>query len=235
MGTSKVMVSDVKIADNRERLKVGMNHQTVKWLPILMYHRVVDSVEQPDPYHISISTTDFEAQMSYLKSHSFEAIHLTDVPLAISNGSPWKKPVAITFDDGYLDTYTHAYPLLNKYGLSGTVMLVSGHIGGKNTWDYGKAEPTSLLSMSEIRDMEAGGMQFGSHGATHMPLTEMMPSEIKSELVDSKASLEDLLGHEVSTLAYPFGRSTDEMSEIAQRRNASPAGHTLFLGKLGHF
>ncbi len=222
----KTMASDKEVAEGHQK--------TVRWLPVLMYHRVVDSIAQPDPYHVCISAADFEAQMAYLSGRGFQAIHLGEVPLAASDRSPWKKPVAITFDDGYLDTYTHAYPILNKYGLTATVMLVSDHIGGKNSWDYGKAESTRLASMDEIREMERGGIRFGSHGASHTSLTEMSLQQAQRELVDSKAKLEDMLGHEVPTLAYPFGRSTRDICKIAQKAGYVAAcgieqrAHTLF-------
>lgn len=189
---------------------------SMSWLPVLMYHRVVGVVDRPDPHYLYISTADFEAQMAYLHERGYQAIPLDDVPSAMAQQPPRKKPVAITFDDGYQDTYTHAFPILKKYGMMATVMLVSDCIGGRNVWDEGKAESAPLLSLDEIREMQKSGMRFGAHGAVHASLPDIGAEGARCELAGSKARLEALLGQEVSTLAYPFGRSTPEVCRIAE-------------------
>ena len=190
--------------------------QPLKWIPVLMYHRVVEDFSAPDPNFINISIADFESQMAYLSERGYQAISLDDVPMAVSDHSTWKNPVAITFDDGYQDTYTHALPILKKYGLIATVMLVSDCIGGRNTWDVGKAESAQLLSIDEIRTLAQSDMHFGAHGATHSSLPDLSVAEARNELARSKAALESLLGHEIATLAYPYGRSNPEICRIAE-------------------
>src|SRR5262249_51405083 len=76
------------------------------WMPVLMYHRVVERVQGSDPHHLNISASDFDKQMSYLKGRRYDVISLDQVPLAISDESPWSNPIAISFDDGYKDNYT---------------------------------------------------------------------------------------------------------------------------------
>jgi peptidoglycan/xylan/chitin deacetylase (PgdA/CDA1 family) len=115
-----------------------------------------------------------------------------------------------------MDTYTNAFPVLEKYGLTGTVLLVSGHIGGTNTWDHGEVPITSLLGPSEIREMAERGMGFGSHTVSHKPLTELSYKEARSEIADSKCALEDMLGKEMRALCYPYGRSNPYIREITQ-------------------
>jgi peptidoglycan/xylan/chitin deacetylase (PgdA/CDA1 family) len=187
----------------------------VKWLPVLMYHRVVDIADRPDPFQINVRATDFEAQLAYLRRRGYQSIGLDEVPLAVSDASPWRKPIAITFDDGYRDNYTHALPLLKKYGHTATIMLVSERIGGRNDWDLGMAESAPLLCLEEIREMERSGIRFGAHTATHPSLPDISLEQVRSELAGSKLKLEQLLGHEVSTLAYPYGRYTPEVCRIA--------------------
>jgi len=187
-----------------------------KWVPVLMYHRVVDVVDAEDSHYLRISTAGFDAQMAYLASHGYQAIALDDVPVAASSHSSWRRPVAITFDDGYLDTYTHAFPILKKYGMTATIMLVSDCIGGENSWDQGKAKSVPLLSVDEICELRKGGMLFGAHGATHLSLPDVGSDEVWRELAGSKSKLESLLGQEVTTLAYPYGRATPEICRIAQ-------------------
>jgi peptidoglycan/xylan/chitin deacetylase (PgdA/CDA1 family) len=195
------------------------------WLPVLMYHRVVDQVQSAGPCHINILTADFDAQMAYLKERGYQAISLDMVPVAISNRSMWSRPVAISFDDGYLDNYTHAFPILQKYGLVATIMLVSDRLGGRNEWDAGKFEPAELLSLDKVREMEQHGIHFGAHTATHPSLSDVGVARAQRELMLCKGNLEQMLGHEISTLAYPYGRSTPHVW-----RAAAELGYTAAFG-----
>ncbi len=184
-------------------------------LPVLMYHRVVEEVRPPNAFNTQISVGHFDAQMRYLRDHGYDSIGLEDVPHAIRNGSRRRKIVAISFDDGYRDTYSHAWPILKKYGLTATVMLVTDCIGGHNRWDYGKTEMVPLLSVGEIREMDQAGLSFRAHGRRHLSLPELPVVEAQNELAGSKRALEDLLGREISTFAYPYGRSSPTVCRLA--------------------
>ncbi len=192
--------------------------ETVPWLPILMYHRVVPRVEGPDPHNLKVSTSDFDAQMKYLKDRGYQSVYLDELGTAAGNGfSFWTKPVIITFDDGYRDTFTNALPILKKYQLGATVLLVSARIGGSNLWDLGRAEASPLVGLDEIREMAKHGIRFGAHSATHRPLTELNTEEAYREIAGSKAALEDMLGCDVGVFSFPHGRSTPEHSQMARQ------------------
>ena len=205
-----------------------------KWIPVLMYHRVVEAAHEPDPHFLNITVAHFTEQMAYLHDHGYQSIALDDVPLAVGDHSSWTKPVAITFDDGYQDTFTHALPILREQGLSATVMLVSDRIGGHNTWDQGKTASTPLLSIHEIHALAGAGITFGAHTARHPSLPDVSLEVVRQELAGSKTKLEALLGHEVSTLAYPYGRTTPEICRLAEEVGYSAAfgvdqhAHSLF-------
>ena len=207
-----------KIQSSASDPERGREEGKIPWLPILMYHRVVDErPENSDPYQLVISPADFEDQIRYLVEKGYQSIHLDDVPEAVKDGRPrWKKPVVITFDDGYLDTYTNAFPILRKYGVKATVMLVSNLIGSTNTWDREWAETVPLLTLNEIKEMSRHGISFGSHGTNHKSLTDLSAEEAWEDISGSKAELEALLGDEVRTFAYPFGRSVPEHSDMAK-------------------
>ena len=90
----------------------GSLQRGFRWMPILMYHRVVEPEDLVHADEYSVSTTQFAAQMKYLADRGYESIYLDDVPDAIGEQRPRsRKPVAITFDDGYQDTYANAYPI----------------------------------------------------------------------------------------------------------------------------
>jgi peptidoglycan/xylan/chitin deacetylase (PgdA/CDA1 family) len=203
------------MTDSLARNREPSSRRARRWLPVLMYHRVIDRVGSPDPWRVNVSTADFSAQMGYLGARGYQTISLDDVPLAASPESPWRKPVAITFDDGYRDTLTHALPILKKHRFTATIMLVSDCIGKHNAWDGGRAEPAPLLSLAEIQELRQEGMRYGSHTATHPLLPEIDSAAVRSELAGSKAKLEELLGVPIRALAYPYGRSTPEVRRIA--------------------
>ena len=199
-------------------IEEARREETVPWLPILMYHRVVPRVEGPDPLRLKVSMSEFDAQMRYLKDRGYQSVYLDDLAVAASNGdSPWTKPVIITFDDGYRDTFTNALPILKKYQLGATVLLVSAHVGGSNLWDLGGAEASPLVGLDEIREMAMNGIRFGAHGVTHRRLTELSAEEAYGEIAGSKAALEDMLGCDVGAFAFPHGRSTPAHSEMARQ------------------
>lgn len=208
----------------------------VPWLPILMYHRVVDRVEGPDPYRICVTASDFETQMKYLHDRRYQAISVEDVARATADGEwPWTKPVIITFDDGYMDNYTFAFPVLKKYRLSASIMLVTSSIGGTSEWDEeSDFKGSPMLGMDEINEMATYGITYGSHSLTHRYLTELDDDEVWKELVESKAVLEALTGSEINTFCYPFGRSTPRLHDLVKQAGYSAAigtshgEHTLF-------
>ena len=169
----------------------GDRSQRRKWLPILMYHRVVDEIEEADPYHVYITTENFEAQMRYVHDRGYQSISLEDAVAASGHHeSNWSKPIVITFDDGYMDTYTKAFPILQKYGLNATVPLVSGHIGGYNLWDKGTVIQTPILTQTEIQEMARYGFTFASHTVNHKPLTSLNDDEAYKEIAESKTAIE---------------------------------------------
>ncbi len=185
-----------------------MQNRTEKlpWFASVMYHRVVESVIGPDPYHLSISVDDLDSQLRYLKDKGYRSVDAqTALDDAVSNPEQSRRNVVLTFDDGYLDFMTHALPLLNKHGFTATMMLISDRIGGTNVWDEGKAEQVPLMSVADIREARAAGISFGSHSKTHPPLGRIDEEEARSEVIDSKSALEDILGEPVKIFTFPYG------------------------------
>lgn len=181
------------------------------WLPILIYHRVTDEVGG-----LCVAPIVFEQHLDYLKKQGYVGVCLNQIADALEGKSVLpKRAVAITFDDGYLDNYSQAWPLLQKYGYNATIFLISNFVGLDNRFD--RVKPTSsvpLMNESQIKEMAAGGIEFGSHTANHKALTELAEQERQSELEDSRKALGVLLNKEVSSFAYPYSR-VDENCEFA--------------------
>jgi len=131
----------------------------------------------------------------------------------------------ITFDDGYLDTYANAFPVLQDVGFSATVFLVSGFVGKFSRWElYRKVR---LMDWFQAIEMSKYGISLQSHTCTHPDLTTISDKSVIQELKESKSTIEDKLGKPVYYLAYPYGMSNSQiinMTENAGYRGAFTAG-----------
>jgi peptidoglycan/xylan/chitin deacetylase (PgdA/CDA1 family)/GT2 family glycosyltransferase len=117
-----------------------------------------------------------------------------------------REKLLLTFDDGYDNLYTELLPAVREFRLKPLVFLVANQIGGTNVWDQERGgRVRMLLSLDQIREMAAAGVEFGSHTLTHPWLPSVDDHRLLREVRDSKLRLEDLLGVEVPCFAYPFG------------------------------
>jgi peptidoglycan/xylan/chitin deacetylase (PgdA/CDA1 family) len=122
------------------------------------------------------------------------------------------RELVLTFDDGYDDFYTEVFPLIESHGLKPLVFLPAGRIGDENRWDQAVGlRARRLLDAAQIRELRRHGVRFGSHTLTHPLLVRIDDAQLRRELVESKRRLEDLLGDEVNTLAYPYGATNQRV------------------------
>lgn len=167
-------------------------------LPILMYHRVqevpagsTDVVLQ----NLSVPPRAFREQVDLLTQLGVEAATMDDVLDYLYARRPVpRRAVALTFDDGYDNTYTQAFPILRAAGLRATVYVITGLVGspGYLTWD-------------QLRELAGQGWNVQSHSATHPDLRALAPAELQRQLRESRTAIERELGRPVSHLAYPAG------------------------------
>ena len=128
-----------------------------------------------------------------------------------------EKRLVLTFDDGYAHLTGCLPQLIEKYGLTPVVFVPTAYLGRSNTWDYSNLFRTdSHLDRAGIKKLSAAGVEFGSHGHSHQPLTRLSDSAAGEELSRSKQILEDITGKEVAMLSYPFGRVDRRIIDAAQ-------------------
>ena len=160
---------------------------------VLNYHKI-------DNMHISLSVKpeDFERQMKYLTEHNFHSITPQELYAALVDGAELpENPVLITFDDGYMDNYTNAYPILKKYGLKATIFVITGFLD--------RAQP-GYFTWGQAAEMEASGLiNIESHTVTHTSLADLTEEQVKMVLERSKNDIERRLCKQVDILAYPTG------------------------------
>lgn len=178
-------------------------------VPILLYHHVSESIDT----QYNVHPDQFAAQMQWLYDHGYTTVTIADVANAIKKGGELPaRPVVLTFDDGYLDVYQNAYPILEQYDFIATFYIIA------NTVDT-----TGNLNTRKLQKLIASGWEIGSHSMTHANLTA--DSDWNYEIIDSRALLEDKLDTEIFTFAYPYGRVNDELK--AYTRNA---GYSAAVG-----
>ena len=176
-------------------------------IPILMYHSISDEPESGHPYFwINSSPDRFAQHMKYLHNNDYQIIGLSQaVELIRSPGAPsgpdmgaggrnsqqvpqpiQPKYVVLTFDDGYLDFYTRAFPVLQSYGFTATAFLPTSYIDGRRPGLRGKEH----LNWDQVRELHTAGIDFGSHTVNHPQLHNLKPEEIDYELRESKKTVE---------------------------------------------
>lgn len=180
-------------------------------IPILMYHQVTP---QPLPTFRKyvVLPEAFTVQMKWLALMGYSTITL-DRLLEHRNGraSLPRRPVIITFDDGFRDCVEHAVPVLQAYGFTAIFYLVAGLVGKTSGWlRHSLGLDLPLLDWAAARRLEMEGHACGAHSMTHPHLADLSAAACRDELREARRVLEYQLGHEVRHMAYPYG-SFNEM------------------------
>jgi glycosyltransferase involved in cell wall biosynthesis/peptidoglycan/xylan/chitin deacetylase (PgdA/CDA1 family) len=186
-------------------------------LPVFLYHHV----GPPRPGTISdltISPKEFERQVRWLSRRGFVGIRPCDWRRWLRDGTGLPdKPILFTFDDGYADIADYALPVLRRYGFSAAVYIVTGQLGGTNAWDEVQGSGSHrLMTVEQIRDWAAKGIEFGAHSRTHPDLRTLSISELAAEISGSKNDLASVLGAPVVSFAYPYGELSEAVSEAVR-------------------
>src|SRR5208282_4673205 len=171
-------------------------------IPILMYHSIADENEAGvHPYYrTSTAPSVFADQMENLHQAGFSVIGLSEAVGCFRERETTRKSVVITFDDGFRDFYSNAFPILNRYGFTATMFVPTAHIGENRLKFKGK----ECLTWDEVRELQKYGISFGSHTVTHPQLRDCDPHSIEEEITVSKQTIEQKLGCAIQSFAYPY-------------------------------
>lgn len=176
------------------------------FLPILMYHSISNDPEyRRHPYHwLNTSPTVFREQMQFLAMNNFSVISLEEAIQIFKNRHSYNsKIIALTFDDGYQDFLTEAFPILNEFGFKATVFLPTSFIGKNRLFFNNKP----CLTWSEVKQLYEHKIRFGSHTVNHPKLLKLNKTEILNEINLSKRSIENILSDEIQSFSYPYALS----------------------------
>lgn len=192
-------------------------------VPILTYHYVANNPNPKDTARdaLSVSPDKFESQMEYLSKNGFTPISL-DTLFAIfsKKAAAPSKPIVLTFDDGYDNFYTIAFPILRRFNFHAVSFISTGLIGG-----------SYYMNWNQIKAIQSSGLvTFEDHTVTHANLVTLSFSNALKQMQDSKNILQSETGYPVNFIAYPFG-STNNSVQFAARKAGFIGGLGTWYGK----
>ncbi len=169
-------------------------------LPILTFH-ALDNRKSV----LSFSPALYRDAIRKLHEEGRKCVALSQVVRCLNQGMALPEhSFAVTFDDGYQSVYEHAFPVLREHNMTATVFLMIGDTSAQLD-RLPMLNGRSMLSWNEIREMREAGIEFGAHTLTHPHLPHLPPEEIEREMRESKDVIEQRIGSEVDSFAYPFG------------------------------
>jgi len=196
-------------------------------VPILMYHHI--SSQPPlaqSQVGLTVSDEDFAAQLAYLAAHGYHAVRLVDLFNNLYYRRPLPdRPVILSFDDGYLDNYTDAFPLLRRYHMAGEFAIIAAYPGitlGVNRY----------MTWPQITEMAAAGMDVESHTIDHQDLGLLDPAHATYEIQYSRGIIETHIHRAVQFMTYPSGEPFRSGTPDAQRRITDLLGQYGYVGAL---
>ena len=213
---------DMKIiVDKIEKIYVkSYVEKKKKEMPVIMYHRVVKSESCAGVHGTYITLDKFEKHMKHLFDNGYKTLTFNDIlnKNYRDRFNKNEKNIMITFDDGYEDNYTLAFPILKKYNFKAVIYLMS-HLK-YNKWDVensGNPEKKfELMNDEMIKEMGEYGIEFGGHTMNHKKLAKISLKEAKEEIIISKEVLEEKLGKKLLSFAYPYGNLNEDIKKIVK-------------------
>ena len=177
-------------------------------IPILMYHSIVD-----DSYQ-SVSINSFKKQMIFIKKMGYQTISFKDL-----NKKNHNKEFILTFDDGYENIFTNAFPILIELGFKATCFIITNKIGHYNEWDINKDnfKKMKLMNRDQINEWLQKGFDVGSHTMDHLDLIKLNYENKNQQIINSKKFFKDVFNIEIDSFAYPFGSYDNETLNIIKQ------------------
>lgn len=207
-------------------------------LPVLMYHHI-----SPKPGLVTCSPENFRAQMAWLAKNGWKTLSTAAFAEALASGELPKKSVLLTFDDGYLDNWVFAHPVLQEFGLRATIFLITGWVGDGPQRPHAAQPGTpdvpthkqamaasadgkldnAFLRWSEVETMRAAGtFDFHSHTHTHTRWDRQIADQaerdaaLAADLANSREILAERLGEASPHLCWPQGYFDNAYQRVAK-------------------
>lgn len=195
---------------------------------VLMYHYIGDLPQNADNIRkgLTVSGEEFEGQLKYFTQKGYTITTLSGFDTFRQRQQIPEKLAILTFDDGYLDNYEVAFPIMKKYNATGTFFIITKKIG-----------TTGYMTEEQIKELSSSGNEIGSHSVNHLSLDKYKGNSLKSEIVDSKETLEKLISKTVISFCYPAGKYNADTTKAVEEAGykyavtTQSSNGTLDLGK----
>ncbi len=200
---------------------------------LLMYHMVSPHLPykhykdgQKVKNYLRVEPSMFDAQICWLKEHRFSFFKMADV---LRTDLP-ERSVFLTFDDGFEDNYTQAFPILRKHQVPATIYLVGNRFEGDWSTDRATGVVSSelneqpMLSHGQVTEMRDSGLvEFGAHTLDHVRLNELAAAEAHDQIFKSRALIQQHYQVDCTSFAYPFGYYDEQSVELVEKAGFSNA------------
>lgn len=192
------------------------------YIPTLMYHyvRYVDASVDPLGYNLSVTPENLAAQLDWIAQQGYTTVTMDTLMRCRYGGSPEHpcpaKPIALTFDDGYEDAFTQAFPALQQRGMVATFYIITNSVGHP-----------MYMNWDQIRIMRAAGMEIGAHTKGHPDLTTLSVDQARDEIAGSKVIIEAELGEPIRSFCYPAGRFSGNIVNLVKEAGFTNATTTM--------
>lgn len=193
-------------------------------IPIFIYHSITNRTDDTSKGAFSTKPELLDEQLTYLEKNGYTLVTMKEVADMLKRGTttPYIKPVALTFDDGWETQYEEGLPILKKHHAKATFYVYTNALQGLDhrfmTWD-------------QVKEVSDGGFEIADHSISHPLLSKLTPQMLHHELYDSKVTLEQKLGIKVTDFASPFGYSSPAVIEEL-KKDGYETGRTTVKGSL---
>lgn len=188
-------------------------------IPILTYHSIDSSGSV-----VSVSPEDFEDQVACIAELGFRCVSLQQALTDHKGNGSWPaQTVVMTFDDALLNVYERALPVLQRFGFTATVYVITDFVGTSNQWESppGGLGRQQTMEWDQLHSLVEAGWEIGAHTRTHPSLRLLGEDELKNEISGSRSHLEQRLGIHVTSFAYPYGLVDDRSQTIVRAQYES--------------
>ncbi|MCK4528378.1 polysaccharide deacetylase family protein [candidate division WOR-3 bacterium] len=192
---------------------------------ILLYHNIAPTI---GPYGSIVTPDTFKKHIRFIKRQGLPILSPKEFFSARSG-------VLITFDDGFLELYKYAFPILMDEEVSALIFVVSGYAGKKNAWDISLGKSFTHLPWDKIKEMYRYNIAIGSHSHLHPDYTRSSKITVEKDVKESFERISEEIGERIVYLSYPFGRAKREHWLMAQEVGFEKAFTSIPVGDSNPF
>jgi peptidoglycan/xylan/chitin deacetylase (PgdA/CDA1 family) len=179
---------------------------------VLCYHGIGPAPTAGDPFRLFVGRAQFVEHLDLIEEHGYTLLTVADLWRRIQGGSGATHNASVTFDDGLVSAAREGIPLLLERGLPCSMFISSGLMGKPHP----EAGGAMIMTGAEVAELARAGVEIGAHSVDHARLDDLAYGDALDQLHRSKAELEDLLGQAVDSMAYPYGRTSEQTVRAAR-------------------